>query len=90
MNSDVSTDTAKASGDRSFSDVASEVPNFDKVVADEYQIQPRAATNPCSESVGKEEQFSTVFPEKRSNFVIQLEQFCNSRRQTLALTILIN
>ena len=66
MTSDLSTDNAKASGGRSSSDVALEVPNFVHDNAVDSQGAHSSATNPCCERVGKEEKFSAVLqnPEK--------------------------
>jgi hypothetical protein len=66
VTSDLSTDNAKASGGRSSSDVALEVPNFVHDNAVDSQGAHSSATNPCCERVGKEEKFSAVLqnPEK--------------------------
>ena len=76
MTSELSTDKAKASGGRSFSDVALEVPNFvnDRVV--KSQCEYPSATNPCCERVGKKEHFSTVLQESA--------QSCQEHQQTEA------
>ena len=76
MTSDLSTDKAKASGGKSFSDVALEVPNCvnDRVVKPQC-VHP-SATNPCCERVGKKEQFSTVLQESA--------QSCQEHQQTEA------